>query len=90
MALALLTVLWAAQSATAVSVPANNSAEIRILGASSTDTIGNPSGIRTFSGATSTLFFNVEGSARVHSRYSVLRILPYRPMRLLAVSPQLR
>ncbi len=42
---------------------AATNAEIRVSGAPGTDMTGDPSGIREFAGATSTLFFNVEGSA---------------------------
>jgi hypothetical protein len=52
----------AASPALAVTVPAFNNAEIRVVGAGSTDNVGNSSGIRIFSGITSTLFFNIEGS----------------------------
>jgi hypothetical protein len=52
----------AAQRLNAATIQAANNAEIRVAGASSTDDVGNTSGIRIFDGLTSTLFFNVEGS----------------------------
>ncbi|MCI0681425.1 MAG: hypothetical protein L0Y71_04910 [Gemmataceae bacterium] len=55
--------LFIPSALTSLTEVVDNNAEIRLLGASSTDTIGNASGIRVFNNATSTLFFNVEGTA---------------------------
>ena len=52
-------------------VAASNSAEIRVSGAGSTDSIDPISGIREFAGETSSLFFNVEGSATGFEVFSV-------------------
>ncbi|MCC9601901.1 PEP-CTERM sorting domain-containing protein [Stieleria sp. JC731] len=59
-------------SANAEAVTAMTNAEIRLATGSSTD---DDSGIRVFSGATSTLFFNVEGSGV--SPFSVLAVADF-------------
>jgi hypothetical protein len=66
--MAILAMVALAMPVRAATIVATSTAEIRVDGASSTDSGGTQvgafsSGIRVFSGATSTLFFNVEGSA---------------------------